>query len=210
LASQGHENDLCGTNPISRVRQRRAGPMVQNKPNFRWPGYPTIRVFYHSTIPVRGQLCETKPNFGGIGCLGKEQYCMIGSSPESKTCETNPICRPPHRGRRDQSCETKPIPRLGIADGAQSCGGTPALRPAASGLQKAKCAKRTQFASARGKTGSPMGGRCKTNPIGWGEMGKTKPIRPDLGGAASPAGERSGTNPIRGPRLSASPARRER
>jgi hypothetical protein len=30
-------------------------------PLFRWTGYPTIPVSYHSTIPARGRWCKTKP-----------------------------------------------------------------------------------------------------------------------------------------------------
>ena len=34
---------------------------MQNEPNSRPSRYPTIPLFYHSTIPIRCQSCETNP-----------------------------------------------------------------------------------------------------------------------------------------------------
>ncbi len=42
---------------------------------------------------TKSRSCETKPNLGGLGLVGKGALVSGAASPESGTCETNPICR---------------------------------------------------------------------------------------------------------------------
>jgi hypothetical protein len=51
-----------------------AGPIVRNKPNSRSSRYPTIPLFYRSTVPIRRRSCETKPNVGGLRQVGKDGH----------------------------------------------------------------------------------------------------------------------------------------
>jgi hypothetical protein len=84
------------------------------------------------------QMCQTKPNLGWIGCLGKGRYCMTGPSPESGMRKTNPIARSGAPGR----CPADGIPppfQYSITPAFQS---------------DANCAKRTQFPAGPGGTGS--------------------------------------------------------
>ncbi len=53
-----------GTETVSRLRISDCELRIGHRPAAgrpRWPRYPTIWLFYHSTIPVRYQLRETKP-----------------------------------------------------------------------------------------------------------------------------------------------------
>ncbi len=43
---------------------------------------------------------------------------------------------------------------------------------------------------------TPAGRLCETNPIRWGQMRETDPIRAGVGNAGTPAGKRCETNPI--------------
>jgi hypothetical protein len=90
-------------------------------------------------------IVRNEAKLGETGACGRRQSSCGGAAPGSETCET------------------KPISRLRIADWGQTCGGTPALWAAAS---------------------DPPRRLCKTNPI-WpvgrtpeGEMRKTNPIWP--------------------------------
>ncbi len=62
--------------------------MVRNKPNSRWARYPSVLLFYHSTIPGRCQLCKTKPNVGKQGYLGAGWVMACGTR---RVVQTNPI-----------------------------------------------------------------------------------------------------------------------
>jgi hypothetical protein len=74
-----------------------------------------------------------------------------GARDEGKMCKTNPIRRPPHRGRRDESCETNPIGR-------------------------ANSAKQSQFCPS-GRTGKYFVEKYLWRIEHAGDLGKTKPIR---------------------------------
>ena len=68
-----------------------------NEPNFRWPGYPTMPLFHHSSVPVLCLSCETKPI--GPGAAGHNftvQNPMVRSTPVAAgSCGTKPM--PPGR-----------------------------------------------------------------------------------------------------------------
>jgi len=123
-----HGGQECKTNPICRPGRRN----VQNEPNFRRSTRPSIPIFRYSStltrhrlcktnpIPGRagrdtGQSCETKPNLGGLGHVGKRVIVSGAASLEGGTCEMNPIPgwagwdEAPRARGVGQSCETKPI-----------------------------------------------------------------------------------------------------
>jgi hypothetical protein len=144
LTEQGHESEPCETKPISQLRvgdrltagrppcrfasagrlykQTQFPPglggrgprgTARNKPNSgRAPG--NGRGLPGPRAPAGERLCETKPNLGGLGHMGKGNHrkssgfagrrsvlnkagrrlSAIGSQLGDRSCETNPICRP--------------------------------------------------------------------------------------------------------------------
>ncbi len=127
---------------------------MQNEPNF--------------SIADWGQTCGRTPALwpaaSGLRrakCAKRTQFPAGPGGTEGKRAKQTQFgaTRPASGG---ELRKTKPISRLRIADWEQTCGGTPVLWPAAFGLRRAKCAKRTQFGAARLASG---GESCKTNPI---------------------------------------------
>ncbi len=136
------EGQSCETNPIWPCLGRAvspAGERCERNPISTGSRWDAVTGPWDT-----GQMGETKPNLGGIECLGKGRYCLRGPSPERGTCETNPICRRRRVGRgpivrnepnlhaRGKSRWSKPHP-----------------------TSRRNCAKRTQFSPA---------GRCPTIP----------------------------------------------
>jgi hypothetical protein len=76
--------DSCQTNPISSAGGRPGGP-----------GYPTIPLLYHSTIPGGGLSCQTKPNLGDLEYLGNGVEGLV---------QTNPIWRDARCGLPPRAC----------------------------------------------------------------------------------------------------------
>jgi hypothetical protein len=125
-------------------------------------------------------MCETNPISEGPG---RSWRSIVQNEPNSQEpgadcakrtqfrpgpwlrCPTIPLFYHSTIPIRCLSCETKPISRLRIADWGQTCGGTPALRPADSGLRRAKCAKRSQFGRVSGGDAQPTKSQsCETKP----------------------------------------------
>jgi hypothetical protein len=159
------EGGSCKTNPIPAGQPEPQGPSVRNKANLPKPivqNEPNLEGAARA-----GRLpCKTKPIRRGRPAMGAgRQVCPAGVTrpKRAKRSQFDPDgleqARPvwaerakrsqflPDRQARSpgQVCETKPIPRLRIADWAQRWGGTPALRPAVPGLRRAKCTKQSQF-----------------------------------------------------------------
>ena len=100
--------DSAENTPRGVTTNRAAVPNEANRPRAR----SIVPVFHHSTIPVRCRMCETKP----IGCLRPAMGAERQGEQAGASCTNKPNW-PSGRGlRRRQSCETKPMPRLRIAD----------------------------------------------------------------------------------------------
>jgi hypothetical protein len=82
----------------------------------------------------RGRNVRNEPNFGEVSSL----KCQVLS----------------------ESCKTNPIPRLRIADSGQTCGGTPALRPAASSPRRPIVQNKANFTGRPGPQGRGTRGNC--------------------------------------------------
>ncbi len=113
--------------------------------------YPMIPVFHHSTIPIQCQLCKTNPIWPGSGRAGSRR-----TKDAKRTQFLDCGLRPPVAAGGDN-----------IADGGLETDlrrdASPALRPTASALRRAKCAKRTQFPAGTGGTrlqGRGTRGKC--------------------------------------------------
>jgi hypothetical protein len=158
---------------------------VRNEPNLSPCARERARRPGPGRVP-RGPIVQNEPNSRrcrvGRGRRGvvrrrnaqNEANCQRAARvAESEACKTNPIWR-------GQMCETKPnLGRLGYLG---------------DGVWGAYCAKRSQFGPA-GPGGRRPGGR-DPGPWNAGQMYKTNPISPSLGGAEVPAAERCETNPI--------------
>jgi len=151
---------------------RQGGQLCKTNPICRRSGYPTIPLFYHSSIPIRCRLCETKPNLGrmeylgdgawGANCAERSQFRGVRLGPEGEMCKTNPISEevssvkyevlsPASRASSRRSLLTSDFT-------LQTFGGTPAApgrmcktKPISEGVSRVK--RRVSSES------------CKTNPI---------------------------------------------
>jgi hypothetical protein len=103
-------------------------------------GIPSIPLFYHSTIPVRCLLCETKP----IGKVSSFKCQVSSLRSGSLSCETKPIC-----------------PGIGF-QGSGVSELTPDPRPLTPGAPGGQLYKQTQFAGSGSKVGCL---REQTKPI---------------------------------------------
>ncbi len=108
----------------------------------------------------RSPLAPPASGLPPADCAKRTQFGRSGGAPEGKICKTNPIpatpggTGPQGRRTRGQSCETKPISPLRIADRGL---GTDLRRDAPAACR--------------------LGPVVQTNPIGWSELCKTNPIR---------------------------------
>jgi hypothetical protein len=120
----------------------RPAPAVRNKPNFRpdrRPRYPTIPLFYYSTIQARCVSCETKPlprlrlvdwawTCGGappVACRLDLRGPVVQTDPigRSESCKTKPIHTRVLRLKSErQACKTKPIAGSGATRRCLDCG----------------------------------------------------------------------------------------
>ncbi len=100
----GTKGQMRKTKPnLGRMGRLGAGasgrPIVRNEPNFWWPGYTTIPVFY-STTPNRSLLCETNPI-----CTSGEASVGQAATPNAVRCVWEPD--PPYKWA--QLRQTNPI-----------------------------------------------------------------------------------------------------
>jgi hypothetical protein len=122
-----------------------------NKANSR-PGYPTIPVFYYSTIPLRCRSCETNP----ICTRGEES---VGQAPPCTWAGLRQTRRPRQKSpSRISTRVSGPISWIGSVE-ADFCRArqTNPIRPgrqAGRGTGRRRCAKQTQFGPAGRRAGS--------------------------------------------------------
>ncbi len=101
------------TKPISTSvpigRSAFPGAIVRNKPNFWWPGYPTIPVFYSIIPPFQSGGCCAKQTQSAPAQRNRwgKPTLPVGAIAPNKPNSARPAGRPgPWEGK---SCETKPI-----------------------------------------------------------------------------------------------------
>jgi hypothetical protein len=191
-------------------------------PLLRWPGYPTIPVFHHSTIPIRCRLCQTKPNLGALGDLGDQTRAT------GQTRQTNPIRGGAARttivkarslgDATPQGSYRAKQTQFGVfsSDEGYPCEQTNPISGPAGAPRTPDCAKGTQPPAGRQAptipifhhSSIPAGWRsCQTNPIAafrpirrsafpGGPIVRNKPNLPPTGRQGRRWGKSCETNPI--------------
>jgi hypothetical protein len=152
----------------------------QNKANFKQPD-PDPEVQSRKTKPNLGRMGHLEDGASRGPIVRNEANLPAGTGPQGrgtwvKCAKRTQFARRCRVGRgfggvgRGELCETNPILRLRIADWIQSCGGTPAVQPAASAVRRPIVRNEPNFARAprngRGRAGPPRAKCAKRTQSG--------------------------------------------